>query len=171
MRGGGMTHTELICSLEYHLKRLGIFSISEVYPECNFTAGEDFPIMDVWAYGHAASKLAFMGFEVKAQRSDLLLDIKKQKYTKYLRYCSRFYFAYELGLAVEEEIPPVAGIITYTPDKGWSLIRQARAQQWPNLDTHNFEGLLRKLIPKPELYAPNGLTFGEAADLKKVEIA
>lgn len=165
-----MTHSEIINDLCSWLKTLGAHCESEFLISNNWSAPLGFPIIDVWAYGHAASKLAFMAFEVKAQRSDLLQDIRSEKYKKYLPFCSRFYFAYESGLAKPTEIPKPAGIVERDPETGWKLVRQAQPLEFPNLTTRNMEALLRRKIPKPKTpELLTGLSFGCDQKSKKEE--
>lgn len=55
------------------------------------------------------------GFEIKASRSDLLQDLRKNKWRKYLPYTEQFYFVLREGIAKASEIPAECGVIIYTP--------------------------------------------------------
>lgn len=67
-------------------------------------------------------------FEVKASRADLMQDIKKEKYKKYLDFCHRFYYACESGICKKEEIPEGCGLYVFG-DKGWKSVKMAKATQ------------------------------------------
>ncbi len=53
----------------------------------------------------------FVGFEVKASRSDLESDLSTGKWKRYLSACDELYFAIPKGLCEYDEIPETCGII------------------------------------------------------------
>lgn len=67
-------------------------------------------------------------YEVKVTRSDLLQDIKKGKYKKYLPHCNRLYFAVKQGICTKDDIPEGVGLIV-RGENGWSTIRGAEKRE------------------------------------------
>lgn len=63
-------------------------------------------------------------YEVKVSRSDLLQDIKKGKYKKYLPHCNRLYFAIKKGIGTVDDIPEGVGLIV-RGENGWSTVKAA----------------------------------------------
>lgn len=75
----------------------------------------------------------FTAYEVKASRSDLLKDLDTRKYEKYLPHVDRFFFAIRSGIAKLDEIPDVAGVIVFVPEKGvWRQVRRCERVGPPN---------------------------------------
>lgn len=68
-------------------------------------------------------------FEVKVSRSDLLKDIKTEKYKKYTLFCHRFYYACESGICKISEIPTECGL--YTHGKiSWKCAKGAESRKF-----------------------------------------
>ncbi len=59
-------------------------------------------------------------YEVKVSRSDFKAD---KKWPKYLKYCSRFYFACPEGLIAPEELEPGIGLV-WVSDDGFVRIQK-----------------------------------------------
>ena len=66
-------------------------------------------------------------YDVKVSRADLTSDIREGKYTQYLNYCSRFYFAVPAGLCQKDELPADVGLIV-RGDRGWTTVKGAKRQ-------------------------------------------
>ena len=64
-------------------------------------------------------------YEVKVSRADILQDIKKGKYKRYLPHCHRLYFAAISGIIKKEEIPEDVGLIV-RGENGWKTIKSAK---------------------------------------------
>jgi len=64
----------------------------------------------------------FTAYEVKVSRSDFLND---DKWTEYLPYCHRFYFACPAGLIQRDEVPDPAGLAWVDPDTLEVSVRKA----------------------------------------------
>ena len=69
------------------------------------------PIADVINVRYSYTRFNIDIFECKVQRSDLIKEIKSEKYKKYLPYCNRFYFVAPRGLTDKIEIPKECGLI------------------------------------------------------------
>lgn len=68
-------------------------------------------------------------FEVKASRSDFLSDIRSDKWRKYLKYCTRFYFAVPEGIVKSTELADEAGLVIYKAEKdSWFTVRHPKRQ-------------------------------------------
>lgn len=64
-------------------------------------------------------------FEVKISRSDLLADLRREKWRNYLR-AGRLWFAMPAKLADPREIPPEAGLMVQQAN-GWRRVRHPKA--------------------------------------------
>lgn len=64
-------------------------------------------------------------YEVKVTKSDLMQDIKKGKYKKYLPHCNRLYFAVKSGICKSDDIPEGVGLIS-RGENGWKTIKSAK---------------------------------------------
>jgi hypothetical protein len=87
--------------------------------------------MDVWALrtrwgGEHDTRC----YEVKVNRSDFLTDVRSQKYSKYLPFARRVYFAVPSGLVKRTEVPPGTGLITRN-ENGWRVQVQPTAHDAP----------------------------------------
>jgi len=67
-------------------------------------------------------------FEVKRTRSDLLGDLRKEKWRGYLPHCHRIYFACMKGIVKASEIPEPAGLWLYDEKKGWYCSKGAETR-------------------------------------------
>lgn len=63
-------------------------------------------------------------YEVKVNRRDFFDDVRSLKFTKYLSYCRRLYFAVPSGLVKAAEVPTGIGLITKTERGGWRTLVQ-----------------------------------------------
>lgn len=71
-------------------------------------------------------RVIIRGYEVKASRADLLSDLRSDKWRKYLKVCTSFYFAFPVGIIkAMDEIPKEAGIMMWN-GKAWYTARKAR---------------------------------------------
>jgi hypothetical protein len=87
--------------------------------------------MDVWALrtrwgGEHDTRC----YEIKVNRADFLTDVRSQKYSKYLPFARRCYFAVPSGLVKRTEIPPGLGLITRN-ENGWRVQIQPTAHEAP----------------------------------------
>lgn len=64
----------------------------------------------------------FTAYEVKVSRSDFLAD---DKWTNYLSYCHKFYWACSTGLIKPEEVSDPCGLVWVNGDGGWSVRKAA----------------------------------------------
>ena len=63
--------------------------------------------------------------ECKVNRSDMLKELRTEKWKGYLNYCNRFYFAVLSGIVDKNEIPQEAGLIV-RGEKGWKVVKTAQ---------------------------------------------
>jgi len=61
-------------------------------------------------------------YEVKTSVSDFRSDTK---WTEYLGYCHRFYWASPKGLIKADQVAEPAGLIWVNEDRGWKVVRKA----------------------------------------------
>jgi len=73
-------------------------------------------------------------YEIKASRSDFLADVGRMKWKKYLSICHRVYFAAPAGMLKKSEIPQGAGLIVFSENTGWSVVKTAKSYEPTNLD-------------------------------------
>lgn len=88
-------------------------------------------------------------YEVKVARSDLLNDIKSEKYKKYLPHCNRLYFAIKSGICEKSEIPDDVGLII-RGENGWKTIKTAKKRDVE----FNQEMLLSLIFFRGRVYNP-----------------
>jgi hypothetical protein len=80
-------------------------------------------------------------YEVKTSRSDFLRD---DKWTAYLPYCERFYFAFPPGLVKPEEVlDKTVGIVNVTADGTVLIIRTCRKRK---VHAKNIHLMLHRLL-------------------------
>lgn len=87
-------------------------------------SGKGLPAPDVFTIRKTFARRAIAAYEVKATRADFLRDLREAKWTKYLPYCNRMYFATPRGLVTKADIPAEAGWLTLS-DKGWATVKAA----------------------------------------------
>ena len=87
-------------------------------------SGQGLPTPDVFTIQKTFARRAIAAYEVKATRSDFLRDLSSGKWSKYLPYCNRFYFATPRGLVTKAEIPSEAGWLTIG-ENGWATVKAA----------------------------------------------
>jgi hypothetical protein len=73
-------------------------------------------------------------YEIKASRADFLADVGRMKWKKYLSVCHRVYFAAPAGMLKRSEIPQGAGLIVFSENSGWSVVKTAKSHEPTNLD-------------------------------------
>jgi hypothetical protein len=101
--------------------------------------------VDVASWRPSYNKRQARIFEVKVTRGDLLQDVKKGKWKKYLPFCETLIFAFPAGLAEMGEIPAVAGVWTWNEDKkSWTARRRGQRQTPTYSDEFWFAALLNQ---------------------------
>lgn len=85
--------------------------------------GQQIDVLTIAPYKYASPDIR--AYEIKASVADFRADERKAKWTGYLRYANRVFFACESGLLKAEMIPTDAGLIT-RGKKGWSVVKAAR---------------------------------------------
>lgn len=88
-------------------------------------------------------------FECKVTRSDLMNDIKTEKYKKYLDHCNRFYYACVDGIVKKEDIPDECGLIV-RKDNTWYTAKAAKVR---NVDIPKHT-LLSMIFYKGRIFSP-----------------
>lgn len=117
-------------------------------------------------------------YEVKATRSDFLVDIGRQKWRKYLDVAHRVYFATPAGLVRKDEIPRRAGLVVLGAN-GWQTVKSAGANEPVNFDADTVLSFLfaysadqdRVRDLKERLVAEEGMTLHAVAKRIGGEIA
>lgn len=74
----------------------------------NYALKGELVIMDAWAMRRSWAKPHTFGYEIKVSRGDFRRD---QKWTRYLRYCSHFYFVALPGVIDPGELPDDVGLL------------------------------------------------------------
>ena len=83
-------------------------------------------IVDVAAMRLSWTHPRLTGYEVKVTRSDLLVDLRSEKWRNYLPCVQRLYFAISPDVTfTAEEIPPECGIMVRSRRHSWRTIRKA----------------------------------------------
>jgi hypothetical protein len=82
-------------------------------------------IADVVVINPSYTKFSIAIYECKMTRSDLLGDLRREKWRGYLDHCNRFFFATKGELIDKKDIPKEAGLMVYN-DKGWQLVKNAQ---------------------------------------------
>jgi len=98
------------------------------------------PIADVINIRYSYTRFNIDIFECKISRSDLMKEIKSEKYKKYLPYCNRFYFVTPRGLTDKIEIPEECGLILKS-DKTFYTRKQAIVRS-PELESEMLMALV-----------------------------
>lgn len=80
----------------------------------------------VWSTNQYRTHRLF-GYEVKANRADLLADLRAEKWRRYLPQVDRLFFALGPGVGTPEEIPAEAGVLVRTEGGAWPQWRQVRS--------------------------------------------
>lgn len=84
-------------------------------------------VVAVWTTGQYRNNVVH-GYEVKVSRSDLLRDLKSEKWRRYLTQVDRLFFAFPKDVASPDEVPPEAGVIVHN-GVGWQQVRAAKPQK------------------------------------------
>lgn len=80
---------------------------------------------DVLAVRPSWTKPAPTVYEVKATRSDLLSDLRKEKWKRYLPWCNRLYFAAPSTVAEKADAPKGVGLFLRN-ENGWYSVKAPR---------------------------------------------
>lgn len=93
-------------------------------------------------------------YEVKVSRSDLLAELRSQKWKKYLPFSAYVFIAMPHGLADDNEIPDQLGIL-HRFDTNWFMVRKGkRNKDWKFTERHWLNLSLKGRNPSPfEIYA------------------
>lgn len=124
-------HAEVAASLAewLHLRKPDTHPMifSEVALTGKFSDAGRLDVVAVWT-SDFYRKVTIHGWEVKATRSDLLSDLRAEKWRRYLGQVHRLYFAFPDGIAHRDEIPLECGVIIQLSSGRWRVVRAA-----PNL--------------------------------------
>ena len=131
--------------LARHLRESGWLTFTEIeipgtYDEPNFYNGR-VDVVAVKPCSYARKDLR--AYEIKVSKSDFLSDVNTGKWKRYLNVFHRVYFAAPSGLIKKTEVPEEAGLIV-RGDKGWSVVKTARAHNPPNLSVDSILALLSR---------------------------
>jgi len=130
------SHSELVNSLYQSLNQ-GRICFKEVGLGSRFLRNGEIPIPDVMTFQKSYTKPDVRIYEVKASRADLMGDVKKAKWEKYLPFCDRLFFAVHDSVKYEDVISHLpVGIMKFSEKSGkWSIVRMApnnkRTQEIP----------------------------------------
>lgn len=115
------THSDLVEDLAEHLEN-GDYIAREVGYGSSWAGS--CPIPDVVRIRKSYARPDFVIYEVKAQRSDFLSELRSGKWLDYLPHCTRFYFATPSKgvVANKSEIPEGAGWISRSANTWTSRI-------------------------------------------------
>ena len=137
-----LSHDDLLFNLAATLEQSGHIAIPNLqlggswirrYDEC--MPGR----VDVMCFKTSYRRSMPRVFEVKVTRSDLLSDLRKKKWRKYLPFCERVIFAFPSYMATADEIPAECGIWTYNVDKkSWHGLRAGKKSEAPGLEDEEF---------------------------------
>lgn len=134
-----MTHTELVEDLRRTRELAGDISVSELGLGAWGGTGR----IDVLAMRPSWSNRRIQAYEVKATRSDLLSDLRSEKWKKYLPWCQGLIFAFPNELARPDEIPGECGVLTRSA-KGWVTRRTPPLHRCERMEAVLFGVLLRQ---------------------------
>lgn len=115
-----MTHDQLASDLAEFRRQCGELAFERLSLGSFSAAG----IMDLATVRRSKTDPRPTCYEVKVARSDLLADLRAEKWRRYLPHCRRLYFAMPKGLAIPKEIPPEAGLMLLGP-RGWYSAKAA----------------------------------------------
>lgn len=80
------------------------------------------PVPDVLTFNKSYVHPMPAIYEIKVTRQDFQSDVRSDKWMKYTRICSRFYFATPRGLVKKTEVPQDAGLIV-RGENGWTTVK------------------------------------------------
>jgi len=92
--------------------------------------------LDAWVLARTYSPMTTIGYEIKVSRADFEQD---QKWTEYLDYCHRFFFACPAGLIRSTDLPKEIGLVWYSAAGNIHIKRHAERRE---PDTVKFQKLL-----------------------------
>lgn len=121
----GIEHEKLAEDLAYHLGNTPFLDVPLGSVYLNSSKVQRADLIKIH---ESYNKFSLSIYEVKHSRNDFLSDIRTEKWKGYLKYCHRFYFAIESGIAKIEEIPEEAGLIIRGKN-GWRVLKQAQVQE------------------------------------------
>ena len=160
-----MNHNEVQADLAAFLRRQdrpGVIFTELALTGKHGSAGR----LDVVRFTSAAQykKVHLSGFEVKASRSDLMADLRAEKWKKYRGPVNQLYFAFPDGMADRDDIPEQCGVVVRLDDGSWKFIRRA-----PSLD-HIGKGPTREVLARL-VWRADEMTQQERAELIEVRRA
>jgi hypothetical protein len=129
-----LSHDALLRTLALHLRDPEKVQFPE--PNLNgWAMGGDYGSPDLLEIPKSYSRFVRKVFEVKATQSDLLSDLRADKWLRYLPLCDRMTFAVQDGIDYEKHLRPLpVGIMLYKGGR-WRTVRAAppnqKAQPWP----------------------------------------
>jgi hypothetical protein len=104
----GVTSDQISLALAHHHSK-------DLYvPECKngpTYSSHDILRLDAWVLARTYSPMTTLGYEIKVSRADFEQD---QKWTAYLDYCHRFFFACPAGLIRSTDLPKEVGLVWYS---------------------------------------------------------
>lgn len=130
-----MNHAELLNSLGENLRDPERIQFRE--PNLNgWSMGGDYGSPDILTINTSYSKFVRRIYEVKASNSDMLSDLRKEKWTRYLPICDRLTFAVASGVDFEKHLRPLpVGIMVQRENGTWRNVRAApvnmKSEPWP----------------------------------------
>lgn len=131
-----MNHIELLNSLAFQLRDPEKVQFKE--PNLNgWAMGGDYGSPDLLVFNKSYSRFIRHIYEVKASTADLLSDLKKEKWTRYIPICDRITFAIEEGIDFEKHLRHLpVGIMVHRKNDTWRTVRAApvnlKGEPWPD---------------------------------------
>lgn len=98
-------------------------------------------VPDVLTLNKSYTRPAPTIYDIKVSRSDFNSSFRKDKWMRYLPYCTRFYFAAPKGLLKKADIPEKAGLFVRGPDS-WYTVKTPKVLAGDGWDTINVQALL-----------------------------
>lgn len=139
-----MTHADLVLHLAQTRAEAGELVMYEL-SLAMFGSGGYVDVAAVKASWTRRARPTF--YEVKVSRSDLLADLRSEKWRRYLPFCERFYFAAPKGIATKADIPAEVGLVLYGA-KGWYTVKTPRiARMEPEAELQFWRALAIALSP------------------------
>lgn len=99
------------------------------------------PVPDVLTFNKSYVHPMPAIYEIKVTRQDFQSDVRTDKWMKYTRICSRFYFATPSGLVKKAEVPEEAGLIVRGPN-GWTTVKAPKVFKKPDIGQYEMMALL-----------------------------
>jgi len=120
-----MDHAELVSDLaETFDPELNVVFRERAVLSRHFNSGQ-VPVPDLLVFHKSYRHPDIRVYEVKATRADLLSDLRKGKWERYLPYCDRIYFALGDGFEWKDKLDHLAVGIIVRGKRGWKTIKAA----------------------------------------------